>query len=66
MMQNALGIGGKNVIKNDILGIFTVSIDRLALIFHKFHVFSVLVVQKHTEHLDSDLKHTFSQKTILQ
>ena len=54
MMQNALGIGGKKVINNDILGIFTVSIDRLVLIFHKCHVFSELGVQKHTEHLDSD------------
>ena len=54
MMQNALGIGDTKVNNNDILGIFTVSIDRLVLIFHKFHVFSELVVQKHTEHLDSD------------
>ena len=54
MMQNALGIGDKKVINNDILGIFTVSIDRLVVIFHNFHIFSELVVQKHTEHLDSD------------
>ena len=54
MMQNALGIGGKKVINNDILGIFTVNIDRSVLIFHKVYVFSDLVVQKHTEHLDSD------------
>ena len=54
MMQNALGIGGTKVNNNDKMGIFTVSIGRLGLIFHTFHVFSELVVQKHTEHLDSD------------
>jgi hypothetical protein len=54
MMQNALGKGGEKVNDNDILGIFTVSIDRLVLIFITFHEISELAVQKHTEHLDSD------------
>ena len=53
MMQNALGKGGKKVNNNDILGIFTVSIDRLVLISPTFHDISDLAVQKHTEHLDS-------------
>ena len=44
---------------NNILGVYTVNIDRLVLISPTFHDISGLAVQKHTEHLDSDLKHTF-------
>ena len=53
-MQNALGKGGKKVNNNNILGVYTVNIDRLVLISPTFHDISGLAVQKHTEHLDSD------------